>query len=130
MIKMKTIRIVGMALLSVLMCINFASCNSSDDDNSFKELIIGRWEQIENNKRIDHCKVFSSDGTGNSYTYGENHEWFEWSINGNKLHMTFYNVGKESDGTSYEYQIIKLDNQCLIYNYNDNDRIITKEYIR
>ena len=31
-LKMKTFRLVGMALFAVLMCVNFASCSSSDDD--------------------------------------------------------------------------------------------------
>ena len=28
---MKTLRLVGMALFAVLMCVNFASCSSDDD---------------------------------------------------------------------------------------------------
>ena len=46
---MKTIRLFGIALLSVLMCVSFSACGGSDDENSqpSSNALIGTWESID-----------------------------------------------------------------------------------
>lgn len=42
-----------MALVAVLMCVNFASCSDDDEEEvskkSLAEMLIGRWEQFDSN---------------------------------------------------------------------------------
>jgi len=45
---MKTFRFIGMALLAIVMCVNFASCSSDNDEESnggksTQELLQGVW---------------------------------------------------------------------------------------
>ena len=45
---MKTFRLIGMALLAVVMCVNLASCSSDDDEeetSSEYKLLLGTWER-------------------------------------------------------------------------------------
>lgn len=63
---MKTFRMIGMALFAVLMCVNFTSCSSEDEDEveipeDFS--IIGTWKMIEGD--MDSWTItFLEDGTG------------------------------------------------------------------
>ena len=43
---MKTFKLIGVALLTVLMCVGFSSCSKSDDDNggSSSNPLVGTWE--------------------------------------------------------------------------------------
>ena len=34
---------IGMVLITVLMCVNFSSCNDDEDENTLKSKIIGEW---------------------------------------------------------------------------------------
>lgn len=58
---MKTFRLIGMALVAVLMCVNFASCSDDDEEEvskkSLAEMIIGRWEQFHSNGDYDDVIV-------------------------------------------------------------------------
>ena len=74
---MKTFKLIGMALLAILMCANFTAC--SDDDNPKEEitnselkLLIGNWDMAKtsNNLYITSSFTFKSDFTY-SYTYAE-----------------------------------------------------------
>ena len=40
---MKTFRLIGMALLAVVMCVNFASCSSDDDEEEISASLEGTW---------------------------------------------------------------------------------------
>ena len=42
-LKMKTFRLIGMALLAVVMCVNFASCSSDDDEKEISASLEGTW---------------------------------------------------------------------------------------
>ena len=40
---MKTFRLIGMALLAVVMCVNFVSCSSDDDEEEISASLEGTW---------------------------------------------------------------------------------------
>ena len=47
---MRTFRLIGMALLAVVMCVNFTSCSSDDDEeetNSEYKALLGSWQMSE-----------------------------------------------------------------------------------
>ena len=58
---MKTIRMIGMALIAVLMCVNFASCSSDDDPTEEKE------ENVTNGKKL--VEMTETIGTTFNVTY-------------------------------------------------------------
>ena len=74
---MKTFKLIGMALIAVLMCVNFVACSSSDDEEvleltgPYATKIIGTWE-------VTH--------------YGDGKVWIPWT---NKTTTATFN----SDGT-------------------------------
>ena len=43
---MKTLRMIGMVILAVLMCMNFTSCNNDDLNNNIQNRLIGTWKQV------------------------------------------------------------------------------------
>lgn len=53
---MKTFRLIGMALLAVVMCVNFASCSDDDDPIKNDDGI------ITNQKKLMEIKETSDDG--------------------------------------------------------------------
>lgn len=73
---MKTFRLIGMALLAVVMCVNFASCSDDDDEeetNSEYKALLGSWQMSEQDGDIlvTSSFIFNSNGTY-SFTYAEN----------------------------------------------------------
>jgi len=127
---------IGMVLITVFMCVNFSSCTKDENDNK-NELLIGRWDEIEEKtNKVYHWKVFFADGTGDSYIYGECHEWFKWSISGNILTMTYFNYKGENNinkeeyngGTTYKYTISTLNETYLILNYDEEGEITHKRH--
>ena len=95
---MKTLRMIGMALVAVLMCVNFASCSSSDDEDGDyvqTELIVNGMPfmanafcgyDAESGDRIDACST---------YEYGTiKHDYGE----GNRISYYFEDFYGEVDG--------------------------------
>ena len=83
---MKTLRFIGMALLAVVLCVNFAACSDDDEEttesDNLTEIIVGIWAQDGD----DDILVIKADGTGVIYgdeTLYENGEGdsFTWSYN-------------------------------------------------
>ena len=121
---MKTLRFIGMALLTVLMSVAISSCSKSDDDNNggggSSASIEGTW--IE--KRLisyewDYSKNSPDMSTGEARTPNAPETWII-SKNGDNLKV------KESffeDGSLYEYEFILThvkDNEYKI----EDDRLI------
>ena len=121
---MKTIRLFGIALLTVLMSVAISSCSKSDDDNNggggSSASIEGTW--IE--KRLisyewDYSKNSPDMSTGEARTPNAPETWII-SKNGDNLKV------KESffeDGSLYEYEFILThvkDNEYKI----EDDRLI------
>ena len=89
---MKTFRLIGMALLAVVMCVNFASCSSDDDSTEedvtdLSKIIIGTWVQDGD----DDIMVIKSDGTvtwydnETDYKNKETSSIYHWKVNGEWL---------------------------------------------
>ena len=135
---MKTFRMIGMALLAILMCVNFTSCSSSDneeDEPASTNMLIGTWNKVSEFKRTEYADgsykenesnsdnhfrlVFKSNNKGESYEY-ENGKWikendFTWELNGSKLYMD------EGYGNILELTTTKL---VVEETYTDDDNKI------
>ena len=122
---MKTLRFIGIALLTVLMSVAISSCSKSDDDNNggggSSASIEGTW----NLKRFmlyewDYSKNSPDWSTGWAHTLNEPETWII-SKNGDNLKV------KESffeEGSLYEDEFIlthvkdneyKIEDDCLIF---------------
>ena len=90
---MKTLRFIGMALVAIIMSVNFVACSDDDDENP----LVGTWVNIENRSSVEYKDVMTinADGTGSDaiyingqldkdgvdnfrYTYDENSKVFTW----------------------------------------------------
>lgn len=74
---MKTVRLIEMALLAILVSVNFAACSDDDDEkettNSEYKALLGSWQMSEQHGDIlvTSSFTFNSNGTY-SFTYAEN----------------------------------------------------------
>ena len=122
---MKTLRFIGIALLTVLMSVAISSCSKSDDDNNgcggSSASIEGTW----NLKRFmlyewDYSKNSPDWSTGWAHTLNEPETWII-SKNGDNLKV------KESyfeEGSLYEYEFILTHVKDNEYKNDEDDRFI------
>ena len=140
---MKTFRFIGMALFAVLMCVNFASCSSSDDDPTEEK---EEGETVVTSKKLakivgtgvfkNVSYTFSYDNKGrlaeSIYTEGYDgkidvvNKKYTWSDN-------LIKVDWSSDQYSYnntltiENGLVKLEkssDDSAIFSYNQSNRIV------
>ena len=87
---MKTFKLIGMALLAVVMSISFIACSSDNDDNT-TSLSGTTWKVVsfdnadeKFNGRVGSTATFNSDGT---VTFTPSFSWTyaRWTLNGNTL---------------------------------------------
>lgn len=117
---MKTFRMVGMALIAILMCVSFSSCSNDDEDEfelsgPYATKIIGTWELthygdgkvwIPWTKKTTSA-TFNSNGTysGQGY-FGTGTGTFELS----NSHVTCY-----VDGEIFmQYDIVSIENNIAV----------------
>lgn len=97
---MKTLRFIGMAIVAIIMSVNFVACSDDDDDNP----IVGVWQ---NDDEDEHLRLtFNADGTGEEYLFWDN------------------------DSESYRHQFIYTYDSAtstLVITYEDGDT--TKETV-
>ena len=63
---MKTLRFIGMAIVAIIMSVNFVACSDDDDDNP----IVGVWQ---NDDEDEHLRLtFNADGSGEEYLCWDN----------------------------------------------------------
>ena len=121
---MKTLRFIGIALLTVLMSVAISSCSKSDDDNNgsggSSASIEGTWIEKRNiYYEWDYSKNSPDMSTGKARTPNDPETWII-SKNGDNLKV------KESyfeEGSLYEYEFILThvkDNEYKI----EDDRLI------
>ena len=121
---MKTLRLFGIALLTVLMSVAISSCSKSDDDNNgsggSSASIEGTWiEKRYISYEWDYSKNSPDWSTGWAHTLNEPETWII-SKNGDNLKV------KESffeDGSLYEYEFILTHVKDNEYKIGD-DRLI------
>ena len=121
---MKTLRFIGIALLTVLMSVAISSCSKSDDDNNGGEgssaSIEGTWIEKRNiSYEWDYSKNPPDMSTGEARTPNAPETWII-SKNGDnlKVKQSFF-----EDGSLYEYEFILThvkDNEYKI----EDDRLI------
>ena len=121
---MKTLRFIGMALLTVLMSVAISSCSKSDDDNNggggSSASIEGTWIEKRNiYYEWDYSKNSPDMSTGKARTPNDPETWII-SKNGDnlKVKQSFF-----EDGSLYEYEFILThvkDNEYKI----EDDRLI------
>ena len=121
---MKTLRLFGIALLTVLMSVAISSCSKSDDDNNggggSSASIEGTWiEKRYISYEWDYSKNSPDMSTGEVYTPNDPETWII-SKNGDNLKVK---QSFSEDGSLYEYEFILThvkDNEYKI----EDDRLI------
>lgn len=100
---MKTFRMIGMALFAVLMCVNFAACSSSDDDEPEVDNESG---VVTNGKKLIEIKEVDDDG------------WFDvYSLSYDSKGRLISIVGKESDSNSNDIISFTWGENTIIESY-------------
>ena len=118
---MKTLRLFGIALLTVLMSVGSSSCSKSDDDNNgggdTSASIEGKWYLKSEKWFTDESRTKVSSET----TYGDyaNERVWTFKKSGNDLILT----QKFSDGYTNEYTLVRNGNNDY---QKDDDRFVVK----
>lgn len=95
---MKTLRFIGMALIAIIMSVNFVACSDDDDENN--NPLIGTWINSEGNTTMTW--TFKTNGTGVE-KYDDNEA-------GSELHEVY--------SFTYTYDI---NSSILTINYGESD---------
>lgn len=117
---MKTLRFIGMAVIAVIMSVNFMACSDDDDeDDKQSNTIIGTWEVTgdsdsdEEYNAIGEIYTFYSNGTvlneweNDFYTYN-------YKLNSDN---TILSIDYE-DGDGYEEMYLEItDNKLMKWTY-------------
>ena len=102
---MKTLRFIGMAIIAVIMSVNFAACSSDDDDeNKSDSPLVGTWMMTKSIKD-GHTRIPGQNGFDSGLG-------LVFSANG-----TFYNLvenEKAEDGNTYNVELKGDDMGILI----------------
>ena len=122
---MKTLRFIGMAILAVMMCVNFVSCGNDDDDKSGDAAsLVGKWK-IE--KTVDDEGAFDWD----DYPYvmvTESNFYFTDEAGTKKSDNSTYtydtknkviNAKYVSSGQTYTIKVTKLTDTELQFEWDD-----------
>lgn len=142
---MKTFRLIGAALLAVLMCANFASCSKDDDantDTGGEDVVVGEKKLVkmvsneetyifsyDNEGRLS--SAIETDDDGDKYSYK-----FVWGDDAVVV-KDEHTGGYSSDYTeTYTYTLkdglvqsyVDDDNDKGTYSYNSSNRFIKAEY--
>ena len=109
---MKTFRILGMALVAVMLGFAMSACSDDDDDYSkevekeYSRLIVGKWFDFTPTSSMLH--VYHADGTFNQIGYSPSKAWRartgNYHIEGNKLIREFSD-GDDNSSNSYVIEV-------------------------
>ena len=128
---MRTLRLIGLAIVAIVMSVNFAACSDDDDDFNTDDLV-GLWEGVtsefeekENGQVVDQDDAenidderirFNSDGTLTSYYKGVSTWVIEdegtWSVKDGKIYM-------RGDGEEV-VKILELSPQKLVVEISES----------
>jgi hypothetical protein len=125
---MKTLRMFGMALLAVLMCVNFVSCSNDDDEESaetYAELIIGTW--ILGDEDYNRSLTFRTDGTGTATELSWS-DPFTWKLSDNTI--TFIMPNEDGTNDVWDETIKELTDTQLVLSIYDDGEYWTDTYRR
>lgn len=137
---MKSLKLIGLAIVTIVMSVNFAACSDDDDDVDVSELL-GVWEAIHIegyetyqgeterwNTDIDAATYddgeyprveFLNNGVVKTYYYSNgwtDDEEGKYQVNGNKIHIQGY-----GDDEGYYLTIVSLNSNQLIVEEKDSE---------
>lgn len=112
---MKTFRFLRMAIIAILMSVNFTSCSSDDDEKDNSSLLIGRWQLVSNGEVYE----FKVNGDFFLYEYDEDGDIGAkgtWEKSGNSLKLKF-TIDDDDFKIPYTYnaKIIELTSIRLVF---------------
>ena len=118
---MKTFRMIGLVLMTVVLAFGISSCNPDDEDpyKDYAELIVGKWFNFTPEASV--FLNYKADGTMNATGWDKEVGWLEMSgpyrVEGNKLIESTTIV----DGVLVDItQIIKIEDDKLVFVSNLN----------
>lgn len=111
---MKTLRLIGMALIAIVMSVNFVACSDDDDENP----LFGTWVSVytENSVEYKEVETFNSDGTGSSAYYEngkidkEGVRNFKYAFDESTKILTYI----WADGDTYAMRVKELTSSKLV----------------
>lgn len=109
---MKTLRLIGTALLMVVLCINFVACSDDEDEEANKPL---------SEKLIGHWVLTYEEG----FIKEANQPDYEWSHAPKDECEYFGNFTFRADGTYSEYELDGTSNPQSIEKWSVNGNVIT-----
>lgn len=121
---------IGMALIAVLMCVNFTACGGDDDPNEesttdLSKVIIGTWVQDGD----DDIMVIKSDKTVTWYENENNYKnnivsnIHTWEVKGEWVY--FYESGKIQN----EFRPVEVKNNIIVWkDYSEYEKDYSDSY--
>ena len=118
---MKTLRFFGMALVAVILSVNFVACSDDDDESSNAASLVGTWKIVKSVSDeggteepdcpywvIDSSTIYSTDEVGE-----EKSDYCSYTYDAEKktIHLTYINDGSDW-GT---LTVLKLTSDELVY---------------
>ena len=125
---MKTFRMIGMALVAVMLSFTMSSCDNDDDEvNPYKDypqLIVGKWFNFT--PEASMFLNYQADGTKNVVGWDKDHGWIEmngtYNLEGNQL-VELYN---DADGSTIKISSkVELTQEKLIHKEGVNSNTST-----
>ena len=107
---MKTFRMIGMALVAVMLSFTMSSCDNDDDEvdpyKDYPQLIVGKWFRFTPESSI--FMTYEADGAFYQIGYGESNGWRErigtYQINDNSLIRDYIYAGRNENKTD-EFEV-------------------------
>lgn len=117
---MKTFRMIGMALVAVMLSFTMSSCDNDDDEvdpyKDYPQLIVGKWFNFSPDASI--FLNYRADGTYYEVGTASKNGWREregtYEINGNRVNSTVTNMNNTPDVV----EIVELTNDRFVIKTN------------
>jgi hypothetical protein len=101
---MRTLRLIGMAIVAVIMCVNFTACSDDDDEEQGGNAVVGTWstEIYTDGDYYTTLITYNADGSCTSKEYKQNNpndvetDKGKYQVDGNKLSI-WWESEKEFD---------------------------------
>ena len=122
---MKTFRMIGMALVAVMLSFTMSSCDNDDDVDPYKDypqLIVGKWFNFTPDAST--LKVYDANGKVSIIGWDKDYGWLgqngTYSVINNRIKEIF----KEEDGSTFELTyIIEVNSEQLVIKAGGNSSV-------